>query len=116
MELISQEEASWVEPDSLACFFISPLGRRMLNALEVKREVPFTMEVDAKDIYDKQNIGDLNEKITLQGIVDCYFLEEDGYVLLDYKTDRVSKDNLAQAKNMIFRLKHTSRLWKREQG
>jgi len=97
MELISQEEASWVEPDSLACFFISPLGRRMLNALEVKREVPFTMEVDAKDIYDKQNIGDLNEKITLQGIVDCYFLEEDGYVLLDYKTDRVSKDNLAQA-------------------
>ena len=26
----------------------------------------------------------------LQGVIDCAFLEEDGWVILDYKTDRVS--------------------------
>jgi ATP-dependent helicase/nuclease subunit A len=30
-----------------------------------------------------------NEKIVIQGIVDCIFEEDDGLVVVDYKTDRV---------------------------
>jgi len=86
-ELISREEASWVDPLLLAGFFMSPLGKRMLQSPEVKREIPFTMELGARDIYDMEN---LEETITLQGIIDCFFLEGDAYVLLDYKTDRIS--------------------------
>ena len=37
-----------------------------------------------KDVY-------IDEKIRLQGIMDCFFEEEDGIVLLDYKTDYVEE-------------------------
>ena len=32
------------------------------------------------------------ERVLLQGVVDLCFMEGDGYVLLDYKTDRVEGD------------------------
>ena len=43
------------------------------------RELPFTYAHDGDD-------GDYQ---IIQGIADCLFQEEDGWVLLDYKTDRV---------------------------
>ena len=45
----------------------------------MERELPFTYAFDDKD-------GDYQ---ILQGIADCLFEEQDGWVLLDYKTDRV---------------------------
>ena len=29
----------------------------------------------------------------VQGVIDCCFLEDDAWVLLDYKTDRVTEEN-----------------------
>ena len=54
----------------------------------VSRELPLFTELSSveyntelnKDVY-------IDEKIRLQGIIDCFFEEEDGIVLLDYKTD-----------------------------
>ena len=37
----------------------------------------------------EKRFEDINEKVLLHGIIDCYFEEEDGLVLIDYKTDRV---------------------------
>lgn len=34
------------------------------------------------------------EKILLQGVVDCAILEDDGIILLDFKTDRVTDHTL----------------------
>ena len=31
----------------------------------------------------------------LQGVLDCCFLEKDGWVLIDYKTDRIAPDMIA---------------------
>ena len=42
--------------------------------------------VDAREIYPKEQEG---EEILVQGIIDVYFEEPDGLVVLDYKTDRV---------------------------
>ena len=34
--------------------------------------------------------GDENEKILIQGVIDCFFENEDGtYTVVDYKTDRI---------------------------
>ena len=60
----------------------------------VSRELPFFTELSSieykpeldKDVY-------IDEKIRLQGIIDCFFEEEDGIVLLDYKTDYVEEGN-----------------------
>ena len=34
-----------------------------------------------------------NEKIVVQGKLDCAFKEADGYVLIDYKNDNVTDEN-----------------------
>ena len=50
------------------------------------------MEVPCSEIYsDITDNACKNETILLQGIIDCYFEEDDGIVLLDYKTDYVKQ-------------------------
>jgi ATP-dependent helicase/nuclease subunit A len=46
------------------------------------------MEIKCTEIYKELDEGIYgNEKVMLQGIIDCYFEENDDIVLLDYKTD-----------------------------
>ena len=70
------EEAAVIRVEDAAEFFRSPLGIRMLASREVRREWGFNLYRPDRDLL-------------VQGIVDCVFLEEDGWVLVDYKTDRV---------------------------
>ena len=58
----------------------------------VSRELPFFTELSSVE-YDPELNKDvyMDEKIRLQGIIDCFFEEEDGIVLLDYKTDYVEE-------------------------
>src|SRR5690606_3832141 len=79
MEILSPDEGEAVKVKEIENFFSGELSLRLANAKSIKREVPFT--------YAKQDSeGDYQ---IIQGIVDCLFEEEDGWVLLDYKTDRV---------------------------
>lgn len=66
-------------------FLETPLYRRMKQAKRVLREQPFNLEVEA------DSIGYAGaEKILVQGILDLAFME-DAWVLVDYKTDRVTE-------------------------
>lgn len=70
-------------------FLESSAGQRMqICARENKlwKEQPFVLGVDAKEIYPEE---ESDEQILVQGIIDVYFEEEDGLVVLDYKTDKV---------------------------
>lgn len=74
---------------SLAKFLRTSLGKRMQNAAKqgkLRREKPFVMGKAAKDVLEESDSG---EMILIQGIIDVFFEEPDGIVLLDYKTDRV---------------------------
>ena len=71
-------------------FLKSELSYRMWQADEngkLYREQPFVMSVSAsrlgKDFPE-------SEQVLIQGIIDVFFEEEDGIVLLDYKTDSVA--------------------------
>ena len=58
------------------------------------KEQPFVLGVDALELYPHEQEG---EQILVQGIIDVYFEEEDGLVVLDYKTDRIFEaDELAR--------------------
>ena len=91
--LISKEEAKGIRSDKLIKLFKTELGQRMIKAFKLnllKREVPFHMEINSTDIdksLDVQIYAD--EKIILQGIIDCYFEEDGQIILVDYKTDLV---------------------------
>ncbi|HEY8803968.1 MAG TPA: helicase-exonuclease AddAB subunit AddA [Clostridium sp.] len=91
--LISKEEGKVVRVDKLVKLFKTNLGKRMIKAYALnmlKREVPFHMEISSTDI-DKTLPIDIygEEKIMLQGIIDCYFEENGQIILVDYKTDIV---------------------------
>ncbi len=68
--------------EKITRFFESDLGVRMLRSKKVERELPFYAELPAKSLgldYDG-NIG-------IQGQIDMFFYEDDGIVLVDYKSD-----------------------------
>ena len=50
------------------------------------------------------------EEILVQGIIDAYFEEEDGLVLVDYKTDKVQK---GQEKELIEKYKVQMQYYKK---
>lgn len=78
-QLLTIEEANAVDAGSVAHFFATPLASRLQSATQLFRELPFTYAYDGQD----------GDRQILQGIVDCLFEEKDGWVLLDYKTDRI---------------------------
>ena len=82
----SDEERSLLSDRSLYGFFNSNLGERLIASKRVERELPFSMLFDGNRVYPDVENG---ERLFLQGIIDTVFVEDDQWVLVDYKTDRV---------------------------
>ncbi|NTW71531.1 MAG: helicase-exonuclease AddAB subunit AddA [Eubacteriaceae bacterium] len=83
-ELIDDAAAKVLDVSKIAGFFAGSLGSRMLASKEVHREKPFNIKISPKEI-SKDLIS--MEEILVQGIIDCFFNEGDGYILIDYKSD-----------------------------
>jgi ATP-dependent helicase/nuclease subunit A len=103
-ELLTKEQAMSVSVKKIASFFSSEIGKRMLALKniekDIKRETPFLMKLKASEVME--NLPEevyKDEVIILQGVIDVYFLEEDGIVLLDYKTDFATEENMMDIKN-----------------
>lgn len=83
---IATEDIARVNPKKILAFYNSSIGQRIMASDKVYREQSFEVEIDASLIYpDAKNAA--GEKVLLQGMIDCYFEEDDGIVLVDYKTD-----------------------------
>ena len=82
----TEEERNLLSDTSLYKFFSSDLGKRLINAKRIERELPFSMLFEGKRVYDTLEDG---EDLFLQGIIDTAFEEDGEWVLVDYKTDRV---------------------------
>ena len=82
----TEEERNLLSDTSLYKFFSSNLGKRLINAKRIERELPFSMLFEGKRVYDTLEDG---ENLFLQGIIDTAFEEGGEWVLVDYKTDRV---------------------------
>jgi ATP-dependent helicase/nuclease subunit A len=84
--IISEKDIALVDISAIEGFFKSFVGESMRKAKKVFREVPFEMFVEADEIFDCDNC---DEKIVVQGMIDAYFEDEEGnLILVDYKTDR----------------------------
>lgn len=87
-ERVSGDAVKKIKPDVIWRFASSPLGRRIARAQEegrCHREKQFVMGIPAREI----GAGDSGELVLIQGIIDVYLEEEDGLVLIDYKTDHI---------------------------
>ncbi|MBO5796771.1 MAG: PD-(D/E)XK nuclease family protein, partial [Clostridia bacterium] len=79
----------------LRAFFGSDLYRRIKQSPRVLREYAFTVERPAELCVPGLSAdAAAGETVLVQGIADCLFWEDDRWVIVDYKTDRV--DSAAQ--------------------
>lgn len=86
---ITKDDRKYINTNKIGLFFESDIGKRMLKSDEVHREAPFQINIPAY-MYDPSLPHSYDdEKIILQGIIDCYFKEGENYILIDYKTDKV---------------------------
>lgn len=83
---LTEREAKGVYVNRLEAFVRSDFFQRMRRSPDLRREQKFLTSVkDLKLTEDLSAYTTANGYI--QGIADCIFKEEDGWVLVDYKTD-----------------------------
>lgn len=90
-DFLSPEEYGLLNQEKLQKFLDSPLGKLFAKAYKentLYREQHFMQEVKYEKLFPEDG-GDNVEKVILQGIIDAFIMEEDGIILVDYKTDRV---------------------------
>lgn len=89
---LRQEERDAVNDFKISSFFSSELGKKMCYAEQqgrLHREQPFVLGLSAKELYPDSGSDEI---VLVQGIIDAFFEEEDGLVLMDYKTDYIQED------------------------
>lgn len=103
---MQEADAKRLNWKQLLGFLQSDTAKRMRVAAEqgtLEREKPFVMSVPANLVWEESRP---EEEVLIQGIIDVFWEEADGIVLLDYKTDHV--DN---AQELVHRYKKQLELY-----
>ena len=84
---ITEEEKSLIDMNIIKNYLNSELYNEILQAKEIHREIPFYLNINSGEIYEKTN-----EPILVQGVIDIYYISKnDELVLVDYKTDYIKE-------------------------
>lgn len=84
---LSEDEGKAVNIGAAKRFFMSPLAERIFASDNVMSEKKFAALFPAKFFYPELTGEAAEEKIVVQGIADCVFVEDGELVIVDYKTD-----------------------------
>ena len=76
---IIQESVDDEMEKMIEAFLNSSLGQRMLRASEIHREWSFNYQLR-------------EQKVVLQGIIDCAFMEDGQWIIFDYKSDYITSE------------------------
>lgn len=80
-EILMEEEGKVVSISQIVGFFRSNIGIRAAKADKLYKEESFNVMKELS-----------GEKIIIQGTIDCYFEEHGKYILLDYKSNYIRRD------------------------
>ena len=86
---INKQQADSLDIKAIKSFFSSNTAKRIFNSNKIHREYKISAFVKASSIYDTE----FDDEILVQGIADCIIEEDDGLVLIDYKTDNVDSED-----------------------
>lgn len=89
--ILTEDEASLILYSKIVNFFKSDVAKRIRSSAEVCKEAPFAMVMKPYEVFAGDYEG-IDESVLIHGIIDCYFVENDKIVLLDYKSDRVTNE------------------------
>ncbi len=89
--IFTAQEAAVIDRRAVKRFFESGVYERLSRSKNVLREKRFIVRFSDIDVDESLREIYNGTEGMLQGIADCLFEEDDGYVLVDYKTDRVER-------------------------
>ncbi len=100
----TEKEAGGVYIGAVRSFFAGDFYKRMKKSGEIIRERQFLVSFSDLGLEEDDEFAAYCQNGSmLQGIADCIFREEDGYVLVDYKTDNF--EDLSQPEKYAVQLK-----------
>lgn len=99
-EMLTSEEATAIDTKAILAFFKTPIGKLLAEAPEVEREIPFSLTLPAEEVYPNWQ-KDNHERIFLQGVIDCVIKTDEGWLLLDYKTDQIGEEPSTPIKEIL---------------
>lgn len=98
---LSAEIAEKVNIASLVLFFQSDQGKMVFDKKnEILREWPFSLAISARKwqqgLIALPNKDELDDLIVVQGIIDMLIKTPNGLIVLDFKTDRITAEQVAE--------------------
>ncbi len=91
--VLTNEEIEAVDLSVIKKFFDTEIGARCVAAAKkgmMEKERSFTLQTEMNA-----------ENVMVQGIIDCYFEEDDGIVLIDYKTNRINQSKIEEEEQRL---------------
>lgn len=101
-EILTTEEAQVVDRKTIEKFYQTDIAQMIINAPHIYREVPFSLSLPASEVYATWD-NDTEEQVLIQGVIDCLIPVNDGWILLDYKTDAIHGDVTDDVKEKLRR-------------
>ena len=91
--LLNADETACVNIEWIQKFLQSDIAARIRASGRVLKETPFCLSIPAAEI----GCEGARESVIVQGVIDLCFLEDNEWVILDYKTDRVNDEAAIEA-------------------
>ncbi|MDR1217249.1 MAG: helicase-exonuclease AddAB subunit AddA, partial [Oscillospiraceae bacterium] len=90
--IITAEQAEAADIPGIAAFFTSETGSALRSADKIFREFKFSLLTPASSFFP----GGGEDEILFQGVIDCAYESDGRLTVVDFKTDRVTGDTLAE--------------------
>ncbi|MFD2630332.1 helicase-exonuclease AddAB subunit AddA [Oceanobacillus kapialis] len=87
-EMLTRDEAAVVNITAIEHFLQTDIAHFMMESPDIRREVPFTLSIPTSEVYANWQ-GKTDERVLVQGVIDCLIPYEDGWIILDYKSDSI---------------------------
>lgn len=106
--ILKENDCALLDLRRISAFFQTELAARMARSQrsgKLYREQRFVAGLPVSRLSSPEAISADGDRFLVQGIIDAYFEEGDGLILVDYKTDRVVKgggDGLAKQYRVQF--------------
>ena len=95
--LLGEQEAGRIDLDAIAWFLDTELGRRAIDqAGKLEKEVPFICRISAEEVDPDIGRGDSQDFVIVRGMVDLLVPAANGFEIVDFKTDRITLDQVPQ--------------------
>ena len=90
---LTREQADAVDQTAIRRFLASPLAAELRKADHVEREFRFSLLMPGERYFPELAGG---EEVMLQGVVDLYAEKDGAVTVVDFKTDYVTEDTIAE--------------------